>query len=141
MDEEHELIRRMNAVEATDRHLAGRSWAWGKADCASMAAFHLKQLKWKLPSFKSYRTEKGARAALTALGAQTLADVIDGMGLRRITPAQALMGDLFFMPGTGPMGTLTIALGNGAMKGFHEDHEGLVVMRGDMIITAWSIMP
>jgi hypothetical protein len=135
------LVQRMQAVEATERHFAGKAFALGKVDCARVAAFHLKRFGWKLPKIAAYRTEIQAAAALKALDAKTIADVIDAIGLQQISPASALLGDLYFMPGNGPSGTVAISLGNGAMKGFHEDHDGLVTMRSDMIVTAWNVLP
>lgn len=136
-----ELVRRQRAVENTERRFTDKPFRLGMTDCATLAVFHLRRFGWKPPRFEKYKTEMEAARTLKALNARSLADVLDAMGLQRRAPAEALLGDLYFMPGTGAVGTVTIALGNGAMKGFHEDHSGLVTMRSDMIITAWNVVP
>ena len=48
-----------------------------------------------------------------------------------------------FIPGTGrhAIGALSIATGNGAMIGFHQDHDMIVSMRAIDITAAWDVMP
>lgn len=139
-----ELVRRTEAVEATVRHFAGRDFRLGQFDCASVAAFLLKRFGWKIPKFAGYRTEAQAKAVLAGLGAQTLADVIDAIGLpRRDGYASAREGDLLFIPsatGTLGIGALCIALSGGGMKGFLEDHAELVTLRTEAVTVCWNIL-
>lgn len=142
-DFEPELVKRLKALEATERKFAC-PWEPGKVDCAQMAIFHLRQFKWKLPKIEPYSTIEQGKERLARLGAATMADVLDQIGLRRIAPASALLGDILCMPGEGPfgaIGALGLAIGNGAMKIFHEDHEGLVSFRASIIPAAWSVVP
>lgn len=130
------LLIRQRAVEAVQARFAGARWQWGKADCAQVAAALVKALGWKLPRVPRYRTEAQAQERLAALGCETLPQLAASIGLPRIAPAAAVLGDLVATAGTSPLGTLGIAMGNNAWLGFHEDHEGLVTMRG-LITTAW----
>lgn len=142
MDAEPDLVRRMKAVEATERHFAGRRWKPGSVDCVQMGAFHARRFGWKLPRIAPYRSIAQGRARLAGLGCKTLAELLDRIGMERIAPAYALIGDLIVIPGDDEMGALQIALGNGAMKGFREDHDGLVAIRDvQLIIGAWRIVP
>jgi hypothetical protein len=136
-----EMVRRVAAVEATERHFAGRVFELGKIDCAKLCAFHLRRFGWKLPKVAAYHSDVGAARSLKALGAETLADVLDGIGLQRISPASALVGDLVSMPGNGPSGAICLAIGNGRLRGFHELHHGLVNMQPEIILAAWSVLP
>lgn len=137
-----ELVRRMRDTEMTVGHFSGKRWRPGRVDCAQLAAYHLKRFGWTLPKVGRYRTIAEGQARLADLGAATMAELIDAIGLpRRPSPAFALIGDLVFGPGDDALGAIGIALGNGAIKGFHEDHAGLVSMRSDAITVAWNVMP
>lgn len=136
---EHPLVRRMHAVEATQKRFAGKTFELGRCDCAKVASFHLRQLGWKVPKIERYRTSLQAARRLSQLGAKDMGDLLDQIGLLRISPAAALIGDLCLLPGDSPVGAICIALGNGAVRGFHEGQSGLVAMRTDDILAAWSV--
>ena len=138
-----ELIRRMRAVEAAQAQFAGKAFRLGKVDCAALAAALLSPFGWVLPSLGGYSTELGAKRKLLRLGVPDMAALIDMIGLVRIAPASARLGDIMFMPGEGKhaIGALTIAMGNGAMLGWHGDHDALVSMRADTVTAAWSVIP
>lgn len=137
MTQQPEMIRRKHAVEATQARFAGKPFAWGRVDCAQLAAAHLQHFGWAVPKVARYRTKAQARARLQALGTPTMADLADSIGMVRIAPAAALLGDLCFLNGNGPMGALAIALGNGALLSFDSQHEGLVVIKHEPPLAAW----
>lgn len=128
-----DLERRIAAVNATRSHFGGRPFEWGKTDCAKVASFHLRQMGHHKPlgieKAGTYRTALKAKRALTKAGFVSLGDALDGAGLLRIPPAAALPGDLIITPGTDDWEALTIVAGNMAILGFHEDVEGLQVIR------------
>lgn len=97
----HPMIRRQQAVEATVQRFAGKTLAYGRDDCARMAAFLVKRLgvKVRLAKMPRYSSEVGAARALKALECDTLAEVVDLTGLPRIAPARAIIGDLAAYPG------------------------------------------
>lgn len=138
------LLRRQRAVEKVQARFAGKSFMLGRRDCIRLASVLLTTLGHKVPAIPAYKTEFMAVRRLKEHGAGNVADLLDSIGLARIPPAAALMGDLIFLPGTGAsaIGALCTALGNGAMLGFHEDHVGLVSLRPSIDLdTAWSVLP
>ena len=118
------------------------SFASGR-DCGKMINFALKQMGVAIPMAKvgNYKTLAGARAALRrAYGVTTLAEVMD-LYFERIPPASALPADVIEVPGDGPVGTLTLALGNGLVIAYHEDVSGAIVGRLHEPIAAWRTLP
>lgn len=70
----------------------------------------------------------------------TVADAIDAMGLQRIPPAAALPADLVLLPGDGPFGgSLTMAVGNGRVFGYHEDVVGADILQPLEFVAAWRV--
>jgi hypothetical protein len=137
----HIMTRRVAAAQATLDHFEGKPFAWGSCDCSRIIAWHLRKLGHKpgVARFGNYRTALGARAALTRGGFASLADVIDAIGLPRIAPAAALVGDIVQGESGDPFGAMGIYLGNGAMLGFHEDAPGATKLRRIALSTAWSV--
>jgi len=137
------MIRRLRAVEAVQQQFDGKRFRLGKVDCAALGAALLSQFGWVLPELGGYTTELGAYRKLLRLGCADMAALIDVIGLPRIPPASALLGDLLCVPGEGKhaIGALYVALGNGAILGFHEDHPGLVRGRAVTIDAAWRVVP
>lgn len=138
------LVRRQRAVMKAQARFAGKSFLLGRRDCVRLAAAVLAALGHPVPKIPPYRTQAQARAALAAHGAATVADLLDGIGLPRIAPARAMTGDLLFHPGAEPdaIGSLCIALGNGAMLGFSDWQPGLVSLRpAAPIEAAWAVLP
>ncbi len=117
---------------------------WGQVDCARVAAFHLKQLGYKIAISKAgrYRTALGAAKALRRLGYSSLSEMADGLGLVPITPARMLIGDIAEVEGDSPVGTIAIYAGNGNVFVFHQDHAGLVTASPNAasILRAWSVL-
>ncbi len=137
------LVRRQMATKATLAHVHGRKFALGRLDCARMAAFHLKQLGWRvrLSKIGNYKTALGARAALRRLGCETVMEAVDSLGLPRIAPARALPGDLVSFACGHELGALGVVVGNGNMLAFHESHELPVIMAMTGVDLAWDALP
>ncbi|KMS59134.1 hypothetical protein V474_07670 [Novosphingobium barchaimii LL02] len=135
------LERRHAAIEATMAKYRDKPFAWGKVDCARVAAFHLKQLGYKIAISKagSYSSMLGATRALQRLGYASLADMADGLGLAQIAPSRMLLGDIAEIEGEGP-GAIGLYAGNGNLFCFHEDHPGLVTFMPTSIVRAWSVL-
>lgn len=135
------MDRRVRLTSATKDHFVGREFRWGACDCARIAAWHLRQFGFRPPLAKagSYKSAVGARAALKRAGHETLAAALDALGLPRIVPASAWVGDLVMGESGDPFGALGIYLGNGAMLGFHEDVPGAAVLRRVHLDHAWRV--
>lgn len=136
------LVRRQKAVSATQEWVRGKRFTLGSVDCMKMVGFHLKQFGKKVPWSKGgpYRTPLQARAALRRAGHETVMDVVDSLGLERITPASALMGDIVSFPSDETFGALGIVIGNGNMLAFHEAHDLPVIMAMDGVDMAWRVL-
>lgn len=148
---EHSLILRARAAQATLDEWKTRAFRLGEADCARLAASHLRRLghRIKLPAARSYRTVKSAEAALDKLGLATMVDALDALGFERIAPACALVGDIIQMPSdpdravvSSRLASLTVAMGNGRVLGWHPDAPaGAVVMQPLQMVAAWRCEP
>lgn len=139
MTDQPEMLRRVNAAQATLDRFKGEPFRIGTNDCVRMVAFHLRKLgyKVKLPPSGSYRSWRSGVKALADRGYASIADALDALGLERIAPAAALVGDIIQMPADHEIGALTVVLSNGRVVGFHESALGATVMQPQQTITAW----
>ena len=134
-----ELIKRVQAVEAMASEWSGVRFAWGKKDCARLAAAHIKAMghKVSLVKFGTYGSELGAFKALKRGGFDSLEDLVDGRFVR-IAPAYVRVGDLVgLQSGDDRWPALSIALGHGRVLGFLDGRAG--VLAALQIKTAWSV--
>lgn len=142
------MTRRVAAAQATLDRWRDVPFQWGKADCATMIAGHLRELGLKLRIGKagSYKTALSARAALKRAGWASLADAMDAHGFAQIPPAAAVVGDVLMLigdPEEDALGfnALAVALGNGRVLCWHPDAEGAAVCQPkDEFVTAWSVL-
>lgn len=93
------LIERVTATQATIDDFLFKPFEWGTADCGQLAGSHLERLNIAAPKPRNYSTELGAKRALSDLGATSMEDLCDALGLERIAPAAAVVGDLLGFPG------------------------------------------
>jgi hypothetical protein len=114
----------------------------GTADCVRMTASHLRLFKFqvKLPPSGSYRTVNSALKALRAAGYDSLGSALDAMGLERIAPAAAIVGDIIAMPAEDQLGALSICLGNGRVLGYHPEANGAAVLQPLEFEAAWRVV-
>ena len=135
------IIRRRDAAQATLERFKDRPLRYGIDDCVRMAAFHVRKLghSVRLPASGSYRTPRGGMLAMKRLGFDDLIAAVDAQGFERIPPAAAAVGDLVMMPGDAGLGSLTVALGNGRVLGYHEDATGAVVLHPVEFVAAWRV--
>lgn len=144
MGADHVLIRKRDAAQAALDHWSLQDFALGKADCAQMAARHLRMLgkSIRLPPKGSYRSVPGALRAMRKLGFASLAEWIDSAGVERIAPARVVAGDVLQLPAEHPLGGLAIALGNGAAVAWMEDVPGgAITIRPLLFLNAWRVDP
>ncbi len=137
-----EMVRRQQAASAAMRRFQHAPFEYGKNDCARIGAFVLRKMGHKPQMAKagSYKSALGAKRALSRLGFNSLTEALDAMGLVRIPPAAALAADLVLLPGEGPFGgSLTMAVGNGRVLGYHEDLEGADVLQPVEYVAAWRV--
>jgi hypothetical protein len=142
--DDHALIRRRDAAQATLDAWSDRPMRLGRADCVRMAASHLRLLGYqvRLPAEGSYASVRTALRKLQERGYGSLAEALDGVGLERVAPAATIMGDVILMPAEHELGALVVCMGNGRVAGWHDDHAGgVVVMQPLMMTAAWRVDP
>ena len=136
------VVHRVAVTQATCDRFIGEPFAWGRADCARMLAFHLQGFGHRLGLAKvgSYKSALGARRALARFGVATLAEAMDRAGFERIPPAAAVAGDVVELPGDEGFGAMTVALGNGRVLGWHESQPGAAVLQPVQYLAAWRVL-
>jgi len=135
------MIRRVAAAQATLDRFKDKTFRLGMHDCVRMAAHHLRRLGYtvKLPPAGAYRSKRQAMKLLGDRGYGDLAAALDALGLERIAPAAAVVGDIVQMPAEDELGALCIAMGNGRVLGYHQDAPGAVVMQPAETVAAWRV--
>lgn len=135
------MVARRDAAQATLDAFKDKPLAYGIRDCARMVGWHLRRCGYqvKLPPTGSYRTARGALRKLRALGHASLPDALDALGLERIVPAAALVGDIVQGPGDDALAALGVMLGNGRIVGYHEDVPGAAVLQPLALQAAWRV--
>lgn len=145
MNPSPEMVLRVAAAQDTLHRFRDRPLKLGLNDCVRMTAFHLRKLGYrvKLPPSGAYRTPKQAIKVLAERGYGDLAAALDGLGLQRIAPAEAVVGDIIQLPAVDQLGALTIVMGNGRVAGYHADvlDRGAVVMQPKAYEGAWRATP
>ncbi|WP_267395586.1 MULTISPECIES: hypothetical protein [unclassified Sphingomonas] len=138
---EHHMLRRVAAAQATLDEFRGEPFRWGHSDCSRLVAAHLRRLGYKvrLPAKGSYGTARAAMKQLRGRGFATLADALDGMGLERIPPAAALVGDIVQGASGDAFGALGVLLDNGRLVGYHEHADGAAVLQQVDLAAAWRV--
>jgi hypothetical protein len=133
------LIRRQRATEATIARYDGKPFTWGRYDCARMAAFQLRGMGKRVSLLKGgrYSSPLGAAKALKRLGYADLGEAVDALGLPRIAPAAAIMGDLVGMPSEDGKVALAVAVGNGLVLGAQGGR--IAILTPIIRTTAWRV--
>lgn len=134
-----ELVKRMEFTELTRKKFYGKSFRWGTCDCARIAASHARQFGWKVPTTGVYRSYRTAKQALQKLGVESIPELVASVGLREISPAFAMTGDIVSFASDADIGAIGIVIGNGNMLAFHEAAEGAAIISMGSIDKAWSI--
>lgn len=134
----HDLKARTTATQATVDKFRNRAFDWHGTTCIHLLRFHLRQMGYRPPPIPRFQSPIGAKRALTAAGFDSVAALIDGLGLPRIAPAMMLVGDVAVVPGEGGWDAVWLCAG-GKMIGWREDADGLVNIAEAIgqIDTAW----
>lgn len=134
------LHDRAVATQKTVDRFIGKPFGWGRFDCAKMARRHLLNMGHKPPRIGQYQSAIGAARVLRDLGHDTLEQMLDGLGLLRIAPAQMLIGDIALMQSAPDDLFDAIVIGCGAkMFGWHDDAPGAVMIVPMEIKAAWRV--
>jgi hypothetical protein len=135
------MVDRVAVTQATVDRFNGRKFRFGSCDCVRVVAWHLRGFGYRpqLARGGAYKTAGGARAALRKAGYATIAEALDALGLERIAPAAAWVGDIVQGEGDDAFGARGVMLGGDAMLGFHEHAAGATILRRVHVGTAWQV--
>lgn len=133
------LTRRRDAAAACRARFHEKPYVPGKRDCPLLAAHALRQQGVKVPFLKGlhWKTEAEGLRALKALGFADLLEAMDGLGLPRIAPAMALIGDIVALPTSHQLGALGVYMGNGNVLAFTDLSPNAEVLVRPQLICAW----
>lgn len=143
----HPSELRARAAQACVDRFAARSLAWGRVDCAQIAAHHLRCLGIKTAPLKGvkYRTEAQAHAALLASGFTGLGEALDAIPhLQRIPWALRVVGDLVGFKAEGGLWdlSLTVLITPQKVLGIHTDGQvATLTPRAEGIAAVWRATP
>lgn len=119
------MLTRRDATAATLAKYRARPFDWARrSTCIHMARFQLTGMGHRLPPLPPFRSMLGAKRALAARGAESVAELLDGLGLMRIAPAAMMLGDLAAVPGEGGMDALFVNIGGGELVGWVDGFDG-----------------
>ena len=139
-----DLAQRVTATEKVVARFRNRPFDWAtRRTCIHLARAQARALGHRPPAIPDFRSPRGAKTALKALGHDTLEQLLDSL-FPRIAPLAAWVGDLVIMAGgDGEFDGIGIVAG-GKIIGYHEDHlaDGLVnvvPVGPDPYVGAWRL--
>jgi hypothetical protein len=132
-----DMIKRVMATQETVDAFKGRKFTNGSADCVQLVLGHARHMGRKIEAPR-YGSAKTAAGALRQMGFNTLAQAMD-KHFRRIEKHQILAGDIVEMPGDNGFSSLSIAVGNGRVLGFHESIPHCDVLQPVIISGVWRV--
>jgi hypothetical protein len=131
------LIERVLATQKTVDTFKGRKFTNGTTDCVQLVLAHARHMGRKI-EIPRYGSTKTAAGALRQMGYGTLSQGLD-RHFRRIERHQAMVGDIVEMPGENGFSSLSVAVGNGRVLGFHESIPHCDVLQPVLVSGAWRI--
>lgn len=124
-----EPIRRRDALVKLQAKYRGQAFDWKKRrTCAHLLRSHLVAMGHKPIRMPWFTSPIGAMRALRELGWANVIEMLDGLGLERISPAAMLPGDVAALPSGDGLGAVFVAAGGGKYLGWREDEPALVVL-------------
>lgn len=132
-------IRRVQATQATVDRFLGKTYKLSTVDCGRLLGLHLRKCgrKVDVPKIGAYSTYAGALKWLKHRGCDSIEAYLDSLGLLRIAPAEALVGDILTLPSSDALSAPVIYVGDGRYLGFHEESEVAVLMKPTAFELAW----
>lgn len=138
-----EMLRRQQAVLATETKYGGRDFDWKrKATCLHLASFHLRRMGRRPPALPQVGSLLAARRELAKRGWANVAEMLDGLGLARIAPAFLRLGDLVVIGSDDGLGSIFVSTGESMFIGWADELAPLAridVFAPDNLLGAWRI--
>ena len=141
------IVARRDATQRSIDRFVGRALDFTRGDdCGKMAIFHLREMgnRPTIGAGGTWKSVLGAKRFMNRHGG-SIAAVLDGWGLPRILPAEAVIGDVIELPGAPPFGAVAIVVGNGRVLGWHRGAGGgdgvprAAILQPLTPITAWRV--
>jgi hypothetical protein len=140
------IVVRSEAAQACIDRFGGKAMAWGKVDCAKIAAHNLRHLGIATSLMKGavYTSEMGAAKELRARGFNGLGDAMDAIDrVFRIPPAMATTGDVIGLACEGSLWdmALVVSVGNGRVLGIKDGVCAVLQPEMNYAVAAWRCNP
>jgi hypothetical protein len=145
-----QLIKRIEAAQATIDRFLNKEFEWGSNDCAHLAAFAIRSLGHPDPlaNVATYATRRNAIKAMRKAGITSFGEHLESLGYEPIAPALAMPGDLVGLPAEEEdvakgWVTLGVAVGQNRFLAFSEGKCILGAVLGTELVgtTAWRVPP
>ncbi|MFO6447871.1 DUF6950 family protein [Erythrobacter sp. NE805] len=107
------LAIRQAATEKTLERFRNRPFSWAGANCVRLARTQAVNMGHRLPPIPRFASALGAKRALTARGAASVAELLDQHFARLPGPAYAWLGDLIALPGDPALGLDAVGIADG----------------------------
>lgn len=136
------LVRRQRITQASLDAFRGKPAGWKHGrNCIHLVARHLKAAGHKVPPVPQLRSLLAARRELARRGCNTVAELLDSLGLERIAPAAMLPGDLAAAGSPDGIGGAFVCVGAGMVLGWREDLPEFAVLAADLgqLAGAWRV--
>jgi hypothetical protein len=136
---EANAVRRVRATQATLDRFLGKTYKLSTVDCGRMLGLHLRKMgrKVEVPKIGAYSTYAGALKWLKQRGCDSLEAYLDSLGLLRIAPAEALVGDVLTLQSNDLLSAPVIYVGDGRYLGFLEDSDRAELLKPTAFEQAW----
>ncbi|WP_426043706.1 DUF6950 family protein [Caulobacter sp. DWR3-1-2] len=134
-----DYVLRVTATQATLDRFLGKTYKLSTVDCGRMLGLHLRKLgrKVEVPKIGAYSTYPGALKWLKQRNCDSLEAYLDALGLLRISPASALVGDILTLGSSELLSAPVIYVGDGRYLGFHEDSACCELLKPTEFALAW----
>lgn len=114
-------VARADATAKVLARFRNRPFGWAtRRTCIHLARAQARALGHRPPAIPDFRSPRGAKTALKALGHDNLEQLLDSL-FPRIPPLAAWIGDLVILAGGEDFDGIGVAVG-GKIAGYHEDH-------------------
>jgi hypothetical protein len=132
-----DLVERMRVTQKTVDRFKGKMFEPGKIDCIQLIIGHAAHAGVKI-EVEPYGDWESAAAVLRRRGYRTLGEAMDDH-FERIDPSRALFGDFIEAPGGNGFSSLSVAVGNGRVLGFHEEIPHADIIQPLLMSGAWTL--
>lgn len=139
------LALRQQATLKTLTRFRARPFSWAGANCVRLARTQAVNMGHRLPPLPRFRSALGAKRALTARGADSVAALLDQHFARLPAPAFAWLGDLVALPGDPALGLDAVGIADGqgnvwCWSQLNDEREMVALLQAEAnVLAAWRL--